>query len=176
MTLLFAVLFGSWALLSTFGQFRGRVVSRIRGMDPFSLIPRWTFFAPNPGTTDYHLLHRDQYVDGSLGEFQEDPLGNTRSLLHALWNPGKLPSKALTDAVQILPRLADDVTVPGLRTTLPYLALLNYVSELNRSPLVTGRQFVIVQTLGYLHGPAAGATFVSELHRLDEPIQKGRRG
>jgi hypothetical protein len=35
------------------------------------LLPRWTFFAPNPGTVDYHLCYRHRLANGEFTHWQE---------------------------------------------------------------------------------------------------------
>jgi len=66
-------------------------------------IPKWNFFAPMPGVHDYHLLHRDQFLDGSVGVWQEvSALSRPRSWKAAIWNPDKRAKKALYDLTMTL--------------------------------------------------------------------------
>lgn len=70
--------------------------------DVFSIIPSWNFFAPNPGTTDYHLLYRDKLESGELSVWREIPIDKEPSLLRAVWNPRKRKSKVLSDVVSVV--------------------------------------------------------------------------
>jgi len=67
--------------------------------DWLSVIPAWNFFAPNPGTTDYHLLYRDKLESDDLSVWREIPIEKEPSLLKAIWNPHKRKSKVLSDVV-----------------------------------------------------------------------------
>lgn len=67
------------------------------------LVPKWNFFAPKPGTHDYYLLYRDQFVDGTAGYWREAPgLSEPRPWYAPIWNPDKFVPKALFDLVQDL--------------------------------------------------------------------------
>ena len=73
-----------------------------QSLDTFSLIPSWNFFAPNPGTTDYHLFYRDKLESDELSVWREIPIEKEPSLLKAIWNPHKRKSKVLSDVVSIV--------------------------------------------------------------------------
>ena len=164
-TLVIAGLFGLWLLVTVVTQFRGRVSDRLRRHDVFSLLPRWTFFAPNPGVLDYHLLVRDRHHDGSLSAFREIDLRGERSLLGALWNPEKRNQKMLSDVVGTLPGLRQELSEKGMKTTLPYIAILSHVCNVERSPLAEARQFAIVATGGTCEIASPRMLFQSEFHR-----------
>lgn len=125
-----------------------RLVCWLKSHDSFALIPTWTFFAPNPGTTDTRILWRERLLDGSVSQWHEvEP--PTGGFLRAIWNPSKRVRKALTDVGQILTRRASQQPDNRLLlVSMPFLMLLHYVSSLPASPLVEARQFVIVQTFG----------------------------
>lgn len=116
--------------------------------DVAALIPAWTFFAPNPGTTDTRLLWRELRCDGSVSVWHEvlPPRGGLR---RAVWNPGKREGKVITDAgPMVLRMVAND---PGSMLTLvsvPYLLLLHRVSAEPVSSVTVARQFIVVQTSG----------------------------
>ncbi|REJ73739.1 MAG: hypothetical protein DWQ36_14415 [Acidobacteria bacterium] len=159
--------FAALLLLTAISQGRGPFSQRLRSFDLFSLLPRWTFFAPNPGVVDYHLLLRDRLHDGSLATPRQVPLRPPRRLHHLLWNPQKRLHKVLTDAVQSLPHLSESMQARRLRTSLPYLMILNHVAALERSPLVASRQFVIVATGGEVPIRQPGILFESQFHRFE---------
>lgn len=159
-----------WFLVSVLVQFvPPRWDAKLRKYDLFSLLPRWTFFAPNPGTTDFHLLYRDRLENGSFGLWKEIPLTEKRTWWKAVWNPEKRNSKLLTDAVRGLMRIAGMYSAKGYKTTMPYLVILNFVSSLPRWNLSDGTQFLIMESFGFYSDRTPRAVFRSEIHRLGKP-------
>lgn len=73
-----------------------------RAYDVLSLVPAWNFFAPNPGTTDYHLLYRDKLESGEVSVWKEIPIDKEPTILKAIWNPHKRKSKVLSDVIGIV--------------------------------------------------------------------------
>lgn len=121
---------------------------RLSRMDLFGLLPRWTFFAPNPATRDLHLVVRDKLKSGVLTGWREIQFSEPRNVLEALWHPSKRPRKAVGDAAHSLKAIAREreMWLPG---SLPYLMILNCC--LNGAPTtknVIARQFAIVETTG----------------------------
>src|SRR5215203_3964049 len=56
----------------------------------FSFIPRWSFFAPNPGTYDHFLLCWYQFEGGAVGVWRHlTDFDGPRTIRAPLWNPGK---------------------------------------------------------------------------------------
>jgi hypothetical protein len=51
------------------------------------LAPSWPLFAPYPIVYNYELAFRTKHGDGSYSAWQQSPLGYTRALHHAVWNP-----------------------------------------------------------------------------------------
>lgn len=116
---------------------------RLRALDLFGLIPFWNFFAPRPGTWDFHLLYRDQLTDGSITPWREILLTAERRWWHALWHPHRRLKKALFDAgigLWAYPK----VEGRDLRISVPYLELLTYVSGLPRLYAATKTQFLVM--------------------------------
>lgn len=79
-------------------QFHSWCPDWLKAADVFGLIPVWTFFAPNPGMTDYYLLYQDRLPAGSFDN----------------WRRVELKQKALRDMVSALIRLAKDRKAEGL--------------------------------------------------------------
>ena len=103
-----------WLVLSTLGQLTtwSRVPKRLAALvgffstyDFFSLLPAWNFFAPNPGTTDYHLLYRDKLHNGEYSVWRELRVDKERGLLKGIWNPNKRQSKIISDVAGVLTQL-----------------------------------------------------------------------
>ncbi len=151
--------FGLWLGLSVVAQFHLEKFERLRGHDVFHLIPNWTFFAPNPGRTDYHLICRDKHADGAVGDWRELPLVYRRQPWSFLWNPEKRGTKVLTDAVAGILEMVDfhqrrgdslDLIEQLLLIHSPYLLLLNIVMNGEGPPsAITHRQFALVETFGF---------------------------
>lgn len=111
------------------------------------LIPSWAFFAPQPARKDYTLLYRELYDSGDLSSWYEvSPSVHQRSILTALWNPESRPKKALSDAISYLIRLArkQGTEHQSLIISIPYLLLLNRISQIPHGPGVSRRQFLVV--------------------------------
>ncbi len=133
------------------------------------LIPTWSFFAPNPGVHDYYLLYRDQWHGGGIGVWKQVPgINLTLGRFAAVWNPGKIERKALFDFVQALTSEAPE---PGMnfdliKLSVPYLMMLNYVSNVPRSNHAIATQFMVMRS--YSVNDTIEPFFVSGFHMLDQ--------
>lgn len=154
-----------WLAISVLAQFDSAPTRAIKRHDLFSLLPRWSFFAPRPGVYDYHLLYRDLRSDGTLGAWREIPLADERTIGGALWNPEKRCRKALSDTVRSLNELLRSGPKPSLALTMPYLTILNYVTSRGHEPQTTATQFLILRTDGFMTGGDPRLVFQSDLHR-----------
>jgi hypothetical protein len=157
-------------VLNQFGQSRWNV---LRGRDTMNLIPVWTFFAPRPGQTDYHLLFRTRTADRACGEWIEIPLAEDRKPWSWLWNPEKRAKKVLSDIVASalesgMHRCTDDTKY---LLTMPYLLMLRVVcSCATESGHGRDVQFVLAETAAHLtrSEQGAGLLLVSRWHRLPD--------
>lgn len=161
----FTLLFGSWAVVSCVAQFSSRRILPLRQADWFALIPQWTFFAPNPGTSDYHLMFRDRLKDGGYSQFKEIHLAFPRKLTDTLWNPGKRNQKILSDLVQALAQMVDEIELSQMVFTIPYILLLNYVSNVEHFHNALATQFIIVES-PKLNSKTPAIIYISAFHRL----------
>ncbi len=157
-----------WLSVSILNQFQPAWLRVIAGRDVFALLPYWTFFAPNPGQSDYHLVYRDRFTDGTLGDWQEIEITERRTLWSFVWNPEKRRRKILSDVVTMLGNHARDGQAVGneIMLTLPYLLLLNVISQLPRLPEVSHRQFVVVETFGFTPTDTTRVILRSDFHTL----------
>lgn len=155
-----------WFVVSAVSQLNCKPGHWLKARDFFSLIPNWSFFAPRPGTFDYHLVFRDIGTDGASGRWQELPLADGRTLLGAIWNAPKRSRKVLSDVVRGLVRLAQDKSRKDFSLTLPYLAILNYVSSLPRTQRPAETQFMILMSHGFYSSQEPRLVFMSSVHKL----------
>jgi hypothetical protein len=100
-----------WLVLSALFQINP-ISPYLGRFDPFALLPKWTFFAPNPGISDYHVVFRatkEKYesaeaqaltVDDELmGPWQDLQLYERDVVIPLLWNPNRRITKTLSDVV-----------------------------------------------------------------------------
>jgi hypothetical protein len=73
----------------------------------------------------------------------------------------------LGDSVRSLSLIATRLSESGLKTTLPYLTILNYVASLSRTAASEAVQFVIVETFGHYPDNTPRLVMQSEIHGLD---------
>lgn len=174
LSFLVVALLAGWLLVSILAQHRTtrRYVSMIVTRDICSLVPVWTFFAPNPGRTDLYLLYRDAGADGDVTAWKEVALGGERTLF-SLWNPLRRIRKAIID---IAPDLTMDVTYrPREPVTkqkvlgFPYLLLLNYVCLQPADFRARSRQFAVARTNGFGTEDQPEVLFLSAFHQLPNP-------
>jgi len=115
----------------------------------FKILPIWTFFAPNPGMFDIHVVYRDVDDLSNLSEWKEVNIVSERKFLHILWNPEKRFTKLIVDAVSYIKSSNGSADI---QFTKGYLVLLNIVSNkenLLEKPIA--RQFSIIQSC-YFNG------------------------
>lgn len=173
------LLFACWFLLSVANQFqrseRLRLPERIKSIDVVGAIPSWTFFAPRPGTSDYHLLYRQISRPGGISGWIEIPMVATRHWTHAFWNPHRRRSKVLCDCVGLISKQmhsareegADlEVTRSRLVVSVPYLAVLSQVMAVDADDRFAEayRQFVVVERSGLDENRDVSVVVCSALH------------
>lgn len=162
-----AIVLGGWLAASVVHQLRPRWWSRIARHDAFNLLPSWSFFAPNPGREDLHLVYRDRSGDGPGPWRLLDP-GADDVRCRCLWNPARFPRKAVHDLANGLLQAAR-ANAGAPRVALlsgSYLAVLHWVmSQPAAAAATTHRQFALVASAGSERGLTV--RFVSEEHPLD---------
>ncbi|MDW6060506.1 hypothetical protein SAZ11_24025 [Streptomyces sp. FXJ1.4098] len=156
----------SWFGLTVAQQFKKRP-RFLDTLDPANVsLPISTFFAPNPGSTDTHLLMRNRLADGSVSEWTEFPMTQARSSSHMVWHPGLRAEKALLDIVTDLTAvLREERRVEYVQLTVPYLSLLNFVTSRCKSvPNAEQVQFLLVSSAGSDESEEPSALFASAFH------------
>lgn len=174
-TAVFVGVLGVWFAVSVAAQFRDERFEKLRRFDVFGLVPLFTFFAPNPGHSDQHLLYRDRSASGAVGEWVEIPLVDARRWYSVVWGPDKREKKILADAINSLMTSVERQSRSGVDATdlqyylmlsVPYLTLLNVVVQRPAAPDVTHRQFVVAETFGLAAPRKLVPLFSSPFHAL----------
>jgi hypothetical protein len=189
--LLLTVGFGGWTLLTLVNSFQRGTTVLTNLLGPIhALIPKWNFFSPHPGRYDFSLFYRDKRPNGSTTPWQKvDMQTDQASRLRWLWNPAKYRHKLVFDIAISLKRnvaevnqerirdsLADSsdtesdselvsVDLEDVELSIPYLALLNYVTNQEHDSLSESTQFMIMQ-----HSRATESrepVMISRFHELD---------
>ncbi|MEU3874449.1 MULTISPECIES: hypothetical protein [Streptomyces] len=163
-----AAALAAWLLLSAAAQL-GPLLPRLKQWhqryDPLGFVPRYHFFAPRPGTYDYHLLVRTG-PDGtpSFGPWRELAPPRRRRWWHVLWNPDRRQRKQLFDLTMRLCRADARCEDPATPLSIPYLLLLGHAGGAVGDDGQV--QFMIARSAGYRRGEPPQAVFVSRPHRL----------
>lgn len=126
-------------------------------------IPHWNFFGPRPGMFDLQLLYRDHLSHPMYSAWHHVVLAPPRALHNIFWNPGRRVRKALFDLVVSLRAVPQ--TEEALRISIPYLAIMNYVSFLPHVEDVIGTQFAIL-LLDFNNDRTPDIVVVSEIFAL----------
>ncbi len=163
----------AWLAVSIVAQFSDRVGDYFPRSKRLGLIPLWTFFAPNPGVHDLHLLYRDKLKGGGVREAYCVPTIDRRCLRHSFWNPEKFRNKILSDlaeslVVQYAQIVKDQRNVRIIMLSTAYLVLVNLAMKMPRSPDVVARQFILARDKTFESHPAREIIFLSEFHRCHE--------
>jgi len=162
------IIYVVWGAATIANQFHSWCPIWLRAVDIFGLIPVWTFFAPNPGMTDYYLLYRDRLPDDSFDNWRKVDLKKSENGFRlALWNPTKRKHKALSDIVSSLVRLANNRESETLIVSVPYILILNFITSHPHSLGANSTQFMILEHGGFSGEPERSRVLVmSGIHRL----------
>jgi hypothetical protein len=159
-----------WLLLTCANQPVFKTHKLINRQDLFRLVPVWTFFAPNPGVSDFNLLSRVKLDDGTITTFEEIPLRSKKELRTALFNPERRLQKALNDhARTILAQIDTEITEENrenIKLTFSYISVLNYCAKLPLAPHACAVQFIILESFGYRELMEPRLILNSDFHRL----------
>ncbi|WP_405833251.1 MULTISPECIES: hypothetical protein [unclassified Streptomyces] len=159
----------TWLSVSVAAQFSDKVGDRLPRARALGLIPLWTFFAPQPGMHDMHLLYRDKLPGGSTGEIRSVPITEDRRIRHAVWNPKKFRNKVLWDAIDSLTAQQSSLSRDGrdLRAIMlssAYLTLIGLAMQMPRPSNAVSRQFIVGRDKSFGVGADRAVIFVSEFH------------
>jgi hypothetical protein len=165
------IFLAAWLMVTILNQANRtrRWISKLSNYDVCGVIPIWTFFAPNPGNTDVHLLYRDRGRDGETTHWRDIQLERRNSALE-FWNPRRRIGKGVVDVVPDLTANLSDEPRQSIdkRKVLefPYLLVLNYVCHQSRDFRAETRQFAVARTRGFSTESDPDILFLSAFHRL----------
>lgn len=130
----------------------------------FGLLPRWTFFAPVPATSNLYVMYRDIYRDARCTAWRMlSEMDEFRSPLSFVWNPRKRFRKALHDLITSFPYDSVQSRPELVKLSRPYLLIVHYISSFPRLPGAIATQFLIMEDQ---RGARARVVFSSEPHGL----------
>lgn len=170
---LVTIILVTWFMFTVICQFRSNKISTFikSYIDCFGLIPLWTFFAPNPGKRDYHILYRDKKKDETISNWQELSITEERTLFSWFWNPDKRDKKILSDVVQnLISQLphykGENKSTNLLMFSMPYIIILNALSHYNKTSDTDYRQFMLAESAGYLKETQPAIILLSIFHKI----------
>ncbi|WP_432249583.1 hypothetical protein ACRAR1_20915 [Streptomyces sanyensis] len=150
-----------------FAQHPHRSFNRIRRRDPWSLVPDYRFFAPEPSTQDFRFAYRTVDRAGRLGKWREIDTTERRRGYHGVWFPNRRPEKAVFDICNSILLTAARVDLADIHHTLPYqLAAAFTLSNILRESGVEeikAFQFSIASVAEYDPEDVPDLSFVSPL-------------
>lgn len=158
MKILYIIFFGLWLIFTVVWQFeKVRKHSKfLRKINTFNMLPIWTFFAPNPGMYDTHVLYRDKLKDSKLTEWQEIDVVTYRKFFHFLWNPNKRKNKLVIDAISevksiknngVEGKVEDAILLNQIKFSKGYMLLLNLVFSTKKTHKASvSRQFIVLDS------------------------------
>lgn len=162
------IIYVLWGAATVVNQFHAWCPRWLNAVNVFGLIPVWTFFAPNPGMTDYYLLYRDRLPDGSLDNWKKVELkGSENGLRFALWNPAKRKQKALSDLLSSLIEFVKRCGGDAVFVSVPYILILNFITSRPHTLGTDATQFMVLEHSGFTDDPDLSRVLVmSRIHRL----------
>jgi hypothetical protein len=163
--LAFAAGVTGWWVATALSQHPNRAFDRLRRYDRTGIaLPNWRFFAPEPATHDFRVLHRYLCQDGTQTPWAESNLISPRAWRQSFWFPSRRRDKAVSD---ICNELIGHMQVPGLEltTTPAYRILRDFVARrltlAHQGPDPQGFQFLVVSDCGHDEEPEPQYLFAS---------------
>lgn len=158
-------IFAAWFLLTIAFQKKNSLSASITRFDRFNLIPRWSFFAPDPGASNYHFIYRSRDDETGVRPWLEVDL-SPRGPLFFIWNPGKRYRESMIELFQLLALSSINHPAERLQFTAPYIILLDIARQRLGSSLSSraSYQFALVETRGASGSSVPRVRFYSLTH------------
>jgi hypothetical protein len=171
--ILVAMVLIGWFAASVVHQVQPQFWRRWAARDRLGLLPRWSFFAPNPGRHDIHVVFRDG-TGATWGRWVEIGATPAPRWWRAAWNPYRYARKAVLDLVNGLRTIRADETGSHLLSGY-YVAMLDWVmhqpSTHDNEPPASHRQFAVLGRHDHARR-VLDVLFVSASHRLEPTGQR----
>ena len=160
------VVFSVWFLLTIAFQKDNQLSRLTTRFDRFTLIPRWAFFTPDPGASNYHFVYRSRKDKTSASPWLELNL-SPRGIFYFLWNPRKRYREGMIELFQLLAIFSLNNSAERLQFTAPYIILLDVARKRleDSLPAQGFYQFALVET----HGPSGASAPLVRFYSLTHP-------
>jgi hypothetical protein len=161
------VVFSVWFLLTFAFQKNNRLSRITTRFDRFTLIPKWSFFTPDPGASNYHFVYRSRDKETSFSPWLELNL-SPRGILFPLWNPRKRYRESMIELFQLLALSSINFSADRLQFTAPYIILLGVARKHLGGSLSSqaAYQFALVET----RGPSGASVPLVRFYSLTHPV------
>lgn len=161
------IVFSIWFLLTIAFQKNNKLSRLTTRFDRFTLIPKWSFFTPDPGASNYHFVYRSRDDKTSASPWLELNL-SPRGMLFPLWNPRKRYREGMIELFQLLALSSLNNSVERLQFTAPYVILLDVARKRLEGSLSSQAffQFALVET----RGPTGASAPLVRFYSLTHPV------
>jgi len=161
------VVFFVWFLLTIAFQKNNKLSRLTARFDRFALVPKWSFFSPDPGASNYHFVYRsrdDKTVASPWLELDLSP----RAFLFPIWNPRKRYREGMIELFQLLALFSLNNSAERLQFTAPYIILLDVARKRLEGSLSPQAfyQFALVET----RGPSGASMPRVRFYSLTHPV------
>jgi len=161
------VVFSVWFLLTVAFQKNNPLSRLTTRFDRFTLIPKWSFFTPDPGASNYHFVYRSRDEETSVSPWLELNL-SPRGMFFPLWNPRKRYREGMIELFQLLALASITCSADRLQFTAPYVILLDVARKRlgDSLSLQAFYQFALVET----RGPSGASVPLVRFYSLTHPV------
>lgn len=161
------IVFSVWFLLTIAFQRNNELRRLTIQFDRFTLVPKWSFFTPDPGASNYHFVYRSRNDESSVSPWLELNL-SPRGMRFAIWNPRKRYREGMIELFQLLALFSLNNSAERLQFTAPYVILLNIARTRLEGSLASHAfyQFALVET----RGPSGASVPRVRFYSLTHPV------
>lgn len=162
------LVFAGWFAASVLNQFSLNWWKRVMRYDRLGLVPRWTFFAPNPAREDIHVVYRDR-SKSTQGPWRSLTTAPPNPWVRWIWNPGRFERKAVIDLVNGLrnSRRQFKEHAQSVLLSTSYVGLAGWVMRQDRDSSTDYREFAVLTSTGFPPIQSLSVEFTSRVHRFE---------